>query len=170
MTRRDQGFTLIELLLAVAILGIILGTVGLSVTQGFRTTTATKARVDRSNLAEFTAKTFTPDVASATGVPVTYATPTATTCGEGTVLELPHGAETVQYAVIVTANATELVRRRCDASGVVNARAIGRTGTAFTALAECRPDAAICGGVSLKVTWSGSEPHTFTLRADRRAR
>lgn len=168
-TRPERGFTLIELLLAVAILGIILATVGLSVTQGFRTTTATRARVDRSNLTEFTAKVFTPDVASASGVPTVYPAPITTACGAGGVLDLPQGSEYVQYAVLTSAHATELVRRRCDAAGVVSERTIGRTNAAFTAVTGCRPDTVTCRAVTLTLTWAGSEPHTITLRAERRA-
>lgn len=166
----QQGFTLIELLLAMAILGIILATVGLSVTQGFRTTTETRARVDRSNLADFSAKLFGSDVASATAAPTTYSPPAATTCGTGTVADIPaaHGTS-VQYAVVTDAGKTALVRRTCAADGsMLGSRTIGQTSTVFGASAECAPTET-CRRLALTVTWTGSEPTTFTLRAERRA-
>jgi prepilin-type N-terminal cleavage/methylation domain-containing protein len=170
MRRAESGFTIIELLMAIAILGIVLGTVGLSVTQGFRHTTTTRARVDRSNLAEFTAKSFGPDVASASAIPVVYTAPATSACGPGAVVTVPRaGGESIDYAVVADGADTVLVRRRCSGATVLGSRTIGRTNVAFSAVATCLPSVAVCRTVTLTVTWTGAEPTTFTLRAERRA-
>ena len=98
----DAGFTLVELLMAITIMGIILVTLGFSVTEGFRNATTSKASIDRSILGNFAARYFSPDVASATYGTGSIVTTSPPACGlTGTpIIDIQTGANSaVSYAV-----------------------------------------------------------------------
>lgn len=140
--RGEDGFTLVEVLLTIAISAIVLSTITLAVAQGYSETSQASKRLDRSNLADFTAKVFGADAAaSATTQP-------GPVCGAGpTALDIAGSDGTwVSYAIVNSgANAYRLERRACDGvdpgSGDAEVRRLG-SATSGSATAPTSPTAA----------------------------
>ncbi|MFN8035062.1 MAG: prepilin-type N-terminal cleavage/methylation domain-containing protein [Acidimicrobiia bacterium] len=164
----DDGVTIVELLTAMAILGIMLTTISLSISEGLSNTSSAKTTLAGSNLVQFTARYFDPDVQSAPGAVEL----TGSACGTGTtVLRVPAGDGTTNVIAYVTSTAgpeTALVRRVCNAGGTLLAtHTLGTSKAALSAVATCLPDTTTCRTVTLTLSVAGGAP--VVLRADRRA-
>jgi prepilin-type N-terminal cleavage/methylation domain-containing protein len=160
---RADGFTLVELLVAIAILGIILVAVTMAVGMGFERTTDSEQRVHRSNLGEFTARYFGPDVAGSPSAPLAPAA-----CGAGTaVLTLPTTSSARTTVYVRSADSRTLSRRECDGTTVVGDTELGTARDPFTTTVTCRP-VDTCRSVTLRVAWGAGEPRSFSVQGSRR--
>lgn len=161
--RAEDGITLVEIVVSIAILGIILTTVSLAVTEGYRTTGEARGSLDRSNLSDFSARWYTPDVAGAIAVGLP---PAVVACGAGTTaLELTTGTgDRIQYAMVTDGDGSTAFVRRVCASPVAEQR-IGRAAQNVGATAAC-VDTPDCRTVTLTM-WPGTNQE-FVMRATRR--
>jgi len=174
---RDDGVSLIELLAAMAILGIILTTISLSISETLSTTATSKLTLAGSNLVDFAARYFGPDVQSAPSAPVVLPLPG---CGtDTTAVRVPAADGTghwIAYVKVDDASGTALERRVCDTTGtsVLSKSRLGWVakpgptvpGPALTVGAACLPDAATCSTLTMTLTPAGGT--SVFLRADRR--
>jgi prepilin-type N-terminal cleavage/methylation domain-containing protein len=175
----DAGVTIIELLVAMAILAIILTAISLSITESLANSRSTQASVDRSNLVEFTARRFGPDVASSPAPATAHGGPAPAPCPAGnsdnSAVDIPvnpaASGTTVSYVVVAGINpaSSALYRRTCTGSTLVGQQRLGSTHDALTASASCLPDGVTCRTVTLTLSWPGIPGSNVSLRSDRRA-
>lgn len=116
---RDAGFTLIELIVSIAILGIIMATVGMMFALTVLTTGQTSDRYKDSRGPKFTAAYWPADVAASEKV-----RPTAGDCGGSGALasfswtDAQNAAQTdtASWFVVTTGGTRQLVRKLCNGS------------------------------------------------------
>lgn len=172
-TDRDAGFTLVELLMAITIMGIILVTLGFSVTQGYQNATETKASIDRAILANFAARYFAPDIASTTlaGTPIVTVNPPQ--CGTDAipVIDIQTSDNTaVSYGIESADGGESLVRSTCSGSvtgtlNLVSQRHLGTTDPTLTVTPSdaCTTTTTSC---SLRLDWHNPD-YSITVSGTR---
>jgi prepilin-type N-terminal cleavage/methylation domain-containing protein len=156
-SERDGGFTLVELLMAITIMGIILVTLGFSVTEGFRNATQSKASIDRSILSTFAARYFAPDIASTTFGATSIVTTNPPACGVDatSVIDIQTSANTaVSYGYETAGGSRSLVRSTCSGNvtgslTLIAQKHLGTTDASLTPTATC----ATTTSCSLTLTW-----------------
>ena len=169
-SERDAGFTLIELLMAITLMGLILFTLGLAVSEGFQNTTTAKASIDRSILGDFAARYFAPDIASATFGSPAIATTSPPACGSGTAfIDIQTGPNSaVSYGWTQAADgSTSLLRSSCSGS-VTGALTLVSRRYLGTSLNMATPSATCATTTSCALTLAWINPtYSITLTGTR---